>query len=129
MRNEAPAPKRPAVPSPEKGRGGEEEAAVFLQEKGIRILERNFRFRRGEVDIIALDGQTLVFVEVKTWAAYGIDALEQALDSKKQRKIIETSKYFLSVNRKYKYMAVRFDVVFISPGGVTHLASAFTECV
>ena len=114
---------------PENGRAGEAVAASFLEEKGMKILERNFRFRRGEVDIIAQDGETIIFAEVKTWATYGIDALEQALDNKKQRKIIETSKYFLSLNRKYKYMTVRFDVIFISPGGITHLASAFTEGV
>jgi len=112
-----------------KGLEGETRAATFLEEKGMRILERNFRFSRGEVDIVAMDGKTIVFVEVKTWSAYGIDALEQALDKKKQHKIIETSKYFLSVNREYKYMAIRFDVLFISPGRITHLASAFTERV
>jgi len=114
---------------PKNGRAGEAAAASFLEEKGMEILERNFRSSRGEVDIIALDGETIVFVEVKTWAIYGIDALEQALDRKKQQKIIETSKYFLSLNRKYKYMAIRFDVIFISPKGITHLASAFTERV
>jgi putative endonuclease len=112
-----------------KGRAGEEAAALLLKEKGMLILERNFRFSRGEVDIIALDGDTLVFAEVKTWSAYGIDALEQGLDSKKQRRIIETSKYFLSVHRKYRYMAVRFDVIFVAPQGITHLASAFMERV
>ena len=114
---------------PKKGRAGEASAASFLEERGMRVLERNFRSRTGEVDIIALDGETLVFAEVKAWSAYEIDALEQALDAKKQRKIIETSKYFLSLHREYRYMAVRFDVVFISPGGITYLASAFTECV
>jgi len=114
---------------PEKGRAGEAMAASFLEEKGMKVLEKNFRASRGEVDIIVLDGETIVFVEVKTWSTYGIDALEQALDRKKQQKIIETSKYFLSLNRKYKYMAIRFDVIFISPGGITHLASAFTESV
>jgi len=83
----------------------------------------------GEVDIIALDGETVVFVEVKTWSVYGIDALEQALNAKKQHKIIETSKYFLSLHREYRYMAVRFDVIFISSDGITHLASAFMESV
>jgi putative endonuclease len=112
-----------------KGRDGETEAALFLEGKGMRIVERNFRTRSGEVDIIALDGETLVFAEVKTWASYGIDALEQAINAKKQRKIIETSKYFLSKYREYNYMAVRFDVLFISPEGITHLASAFTERV
>ena len=111
------------------GRAGEAAAAFHLEEKGMRILEKNFRSRTGEVDIIALDGETIVFTEVKTWSAYGIDALEQALDARKQRKIIETSKFFLSLHREYRYMAIRFDVIFISPEGINHLASAFTEGV
>ena len=110
-----------------KGRAGEEAAASYLEKKGIRILQRNFRSRSGEVDIIALDGETVIFIEVKTWSAYGIEALEQSLDNKKRHKIIETSKYFLSLHREYKYMAIRFDVIFISPEGITHIASAFTE--
>ena len=114
---------------PKKGRAGEAAAIFLLEEKGMRILERNFRSSRGEVDIIAQEGETIVFVEVKTWSAFGIDALEQAIDAKKQHKIIETSKYFLSFHRKYRYMAIRYDVVFISPQGITHLASAFTERV
>jgi len=114
---------------PNKGRDGEAAASSFLENKGIRILERNFHSRIGEVDIIALDGNTVVFTEVKTWSVYGIDALEYAVDIKKQRKIIETSKYFLSLHREYRYMAVRYDVILISPEGVTHLASAFTESV
>ena len=118
-----------AEPVITKGRAGEAAAVFLLEEKGMQIVTKNFRSPKGEVDIIALEGETLVFVEVKTWSAYGIDALEQALDEKKQRKIIETSKYFLFLHRKYKYMAVRFDVIFVSPLGITHLASAFTECV
>ena len=114
---------------PKLGRAGEAAAAFLLEEKGMRILERNFRSHAGEVDIIALDGETLVFAEVKTWSAYGIEALEQALNAKKQHKIIETSKYFLSLHRKYRYMAIRFDVIFVSPDGIDHLASAFTERV
>ena len=116
-----------------KGQAGEAAAALFLEEKGMRILERNFRSRSGEVDLIALDGETLVFAEVKAWSFYGIDALENALDIKKQHKIIETSKYFLSLHREYRYMSIRFDVVIITPGdaggSITHLASAFTERV
>ena len=114
---------------PEKGRAGEAAAAFLLEEKNMQILERNFRSRSGEVDIVAQDGETLVFIEVKTWSSYGIDALEQALDTKKQRKIIETSKYFLLLHRKYRYMSIRFDVIFVSPAGITYLASAFTESV
>ena len=113
---------------PNKGRSGEDAAASYLEEKGIKILEKNFRSRTGEIDIVALDGDTLVFVEVKAWSSYGIDALEYAIDAKKRHKIIETSKYFLSLHREYRYMAIRFDVIFVS-SGITHLASAFTELV
>ena len=113
---------------PSKGRAGEDAAASYLEENGIKILEKNFRSRLGEIDIVAMDGDTLIFVEVKTWASYGIDALEYAIDAKKRHKIIETSKYFLSLHREYRYMAIRFDVIFVS-SGITHLASAFTELV
>ena len=114
---------------PQKGRAGEEAAAIFLENKGMRIINRNYRHRGGEVDIIALDQETLVFIEVKTWSSYGIEALEQGLDVKKQRRIIETAKYFLTAHREYRYMAVRFDVIFITAQGITHLASAFMERV
>jgi putative endonuclease len=114
---------------PNKGREGEAAAASYLEKQGMRILERNFRSSKGEVDIIALDDHTVIFAEVKTWSTYGIDVLEYAIDKRKQHKIIETSKYFLSMHRKYRYMAIRFDVIFVSPDGISHLASAFSECV
>ncbi|MCL2834115.1 MAG: YraN family protein [Treponema sp.] len=111
------------------GKIGEDSAAVYLENKGYQIVCRNFRARGGEIDIIAQDGQTLVFAEVKTWSVFGIDALEYGIDQKKQRRIIETAKYFLVVHRKYRYMAIRFDVIFIAPDRITHLESAFTERV
>ena len=114
---------------PKKGKAGEAAAAFLLEEKGMKILEKNFRSRSGEVDIVALDGETVVFVVVKTWSAYGMDALEQAINAKKKHKIIETSKYFLSSHREYRYMAIRFDIILVSTNGITHLASAFTEQV
>jgi putative endonuclease len=113
----------------DRGRAGEAVAALYLEGKGLKILERNFRAVSGEVDLIALEGETLVFVEVKTWSTLGLDALEQGLNVKKQRRIIETAKYFLFSHREYRYMAVRFDVVFVAPGEIIHLASAFVECV
>jgi putative endonuclease len=111
------------------GRDGEDRAAEVLEKAGMRIIARNFRSRRGEIDLIALDKETIVFIEVKTWTSYSIDDLQYAVDEKKQRRIIETAKYFLSENRKYNCMAVRFDVIFIGPQDITHLASAFMECI
>ncbi|QQO09702.1 YraN family protein [Breznakiella homolactica] len=109
------------------GTQGESRAARFLADAGMSVVGRNFRSQYGEVDIIAKDGDTLVFVEVKSWRGYGFDALEQSIDMKKQRRIIETAKYFLSSHREYNSMAVRFDVVFVSPRDIQHLVSAFME--
>ena len=111
------------------GRKGEEQAAGVLEAAGMSIIAKNVRSRQGEVDIVALDGQTIVFVEVKAWSAYGMEDLQYGLNIKKQRRIIETAKYFLSVHRKYNRMTVRFDVLFVEKNLVTHLASAFTEHV
>jgi putative endonuclease len=120
---------RKAQQTASKGREGEAAAALYLEGKGLKILERNFRGPQGEVDLIAGEGETLVFIEVKTWSTLGIDALEQGLNKKKQRHIIETAKYFLSLYREYRYMAIRFDVIFVAPGEITHLESAFMERV
>jgi putative endonuclease len=108
----------------------------------MHIIAKNVRSPRGEVDIVALDGETVVFVEVKTWSVYGIESLQYGINLKKQRRIIETAKYFLSEHREYNGKAVRFDVVFVDtetppgkqsagPGNsaITHLASAFMERV
>jgi putative endonuclease len=119
-----------------RGRQGEDEAVRFLENAGIRVIERNFRTEGGEIDIIALDGETIVFIEVKSWTGYGIENLEFSISEKKQHKIIETAKFFLSKYRKYKGMAVRFDVIFIARSSKqhqqalpTHLVSAFSENV
>lgn len=126
-----------------RGRKGEDQAAAALTASGFEIIARNFRSKYGEIDIIAVEKQSqlIVFVEVKTWSVFGIENLQYSLDLRKQRKIIKTAKYFLSENREYNKMAIRFDVVFVKDNNVsnecqesdgyriTHLASAFTERV
>jgi putative endonuclease len=118
-----------------RGKEGEEQAAAAIKAAGMEIIARNIRSKYGEVDIVALDGETIVFIEVKAWTLYGMEDLQYSVDIRKQRKIIKTAKYFLSENRKYSKMTVRFDVIFVKnnkvSGGyqITHLASAFTERV
>jgi putative endonuclease len=109
------------------GKKGEDLAVEKLEAVGMSIIARNFRSRQGEIDIIALDGDTLVFVEVKTWSVMGMEDLSSSLNLKKQGRIIETAKYFLSTHRQYYGRAIRFDVIFIDKKAVTHLASAFME--
>jgi putative endonuclease len=109
------------------GKKGEDRAVQALEAAGMSIIARNFRSQRGEIDIIALDGEILVFIEVKAWTAFGIENLSYSINPKKQGKIIETAKYFLSIYRQYYGRAIRFDVVFVGKEAVTHLASAFME--
>jgi len=117
------------------GKEGEERAAAALEAAGMKIIGRNYRSKTGEIDIIALDGETIVFVEVKAWSVYGMEDLQYSLNNKKKHKIIKTANFFLSENRKYSNMAIRFDVVFVNNSKesngfqLTHLASAFTESV
>jgi putative endonuclease len=96
----------------------------------MNILEKNYRSKAGEIDLIGLEGENLVFIEVKSWNG-GPEGLEQSLSPKKKRRIIETAKYFLLNHREYNDRPIRFDVVFLSPreGTLTRYESAFMENV
>jgi len=111
------------------GKDGEEQAVAALEAAGMEIIARNYRSKAGEIDIIALENETIVFVEVKNWSVFGVENLGYSIDIRKQHKIIKTAKFFLSENRKYNNMTIRFDVVFLNNNTINHLASAFTECV
>jgi len=115
--------------SAETGRKGEDRAAAALEDAGMKVIARNYRSKSGEIDIIALENDTIVFAEVKTWSIFGLEDLQHGLNARKQHKIIKTAKYFLSENREYNKMAIRFDVVLVKDNSITHLASAFMERV
>lgn len=116
------------------GKLGEDFVSNSLAEQGWKILARNFRSFRGEVDIVALDSDSLVFIEVKNWPHGSREDLELAIGKTKQVKIIETANIFLDRNRQYNGMFVRFDVVFtrIDPEysssiKMEHIKDAFSE--
>jgi putative endonuclease len=110
-----------------RGRRGEEVAAASLEAEGWAILERNYRSRLGEVDIIAEREGILAFIEVKTWEKTGSGELERAIGTDKRRRIVETAKIFLSRHRKYNDRSVRFDVLLVRGGVVAErYPSAFT---
>lgn len=81
------------------GNSGEEFAALFLQERGYKILHRKFRNRFGEIDIIARDNNTIVFVEVKTRRNYKLGRPEDAVGQKKLKNIIKVANFY---TQKYK---------------------------
>lgn len=106
------------------GQEGEERAAHFLIQKGYRILARNYRVFGGEIDIVAQDEKTLVFVEVKTRSYTAFGGPLAAVTPAKQRKIAHAATHFLKENSS-KFDSIRFDVVCVLPEQIDHLEGAF----
>ena len=97
-----------------KGRTAEERALSYLKKHGLAPLRRNFRSRHGEIDLIMLDSDILVFVEVRSRDNTSmLDPLE-SIDEIKMSKIISCSEYFLQKEKKWSNSYCRFDVVTIS---------------
>ena len=110
-----------------KGRAGEAIAAFILESEGWTILERNYRGPHGEIDIIAAKPETIAFVEVKNWSVFDAGELGTAISARKTKRIIETSKIFLSRNREYSDARLRYDVLLIREGRIVRrIESAFT---
>ena len=94
-----------------KAKDAEEAAALFLEEKGIRILERNFRSYHGEIDIIALEKETILIVEVKMRRNKECGTPAEAVNLKKQKRICYTLNYYRMKKQLMDTTAVRFDVI------------------
>jgi putative endonuclease len=105
------------VTTKELGLRGEQEAARLLKKRGYKILEKNFRSRLGEVDIVAREGETIVFVEVKTRASENFGSPKEAIDTRKRRRIIRASLDYLNRSRAYGDRGIRFDVVTVEKKG------------
>jgi len=111
------------------GKSGEEAAARYLKNKKFRIIERNFRFLKGEIDIIAYDKETLVFIEVKARKSQEFGSPEESVTPSKQRQIKRVAQGFL-VKNNLKDVQCRFDVLSLSfheKNGyqIHHLQNAF----
>lgn len=96
------------------GDSGEAMAVSYLEKNGYRILARNYRTPMGEIDIIAREGATLVFAEVKTRGSRRFGHPKEALTPRKQRKISMAALYYLKGTGNLHRKA-RFDVVSICP--------------
>jgi len=92
------------------GKQGEDLAAALLAENGYRILERNYRSIFGEIDIVAEEGDTLVFVEVKSRRSEAYGDPQLAVGPQKQRKISRVAMNYLS-ERGWNLRRARFDIV------------------
>jgi putative endonuclease len=78
-----------------RGRQAEQRAAEFLLQSGLKILQRNYRCRRGEVDLIARDGDTLVFVEVRWRTGNRQGGAGESIDRHKQRRLVAAARLYL----------------------------------
>lgn len=98
-----------------RGHSGEEYAALFLQARGLHIVARNWRCRLGEIDLIARDGATLVFVEVRQRASRSYGGAAESITIAKQRKLSAAAALYLaSLGRE---VPCRFDALLIGAGG------------
>ena len=95
------------------GQRGEREAERFLLKKGWIIIERGYQDKFGEIDLIAVDGETVVFVEVKTRQSDVAGRPEEAVDGKKQTHVSRTAKGYLKFH-KLTECSARFDVIAIT---------------
>lgn len=102
----------------------EELSARYLMEKGYTIVQRNFRCRMGEIDLIVRDGDYLVFAEVKYRSTDDFGGGEAAVHSRKRSTIRKVAAYYLQQTRTEAYC--RFDVIVITAAGeIRHYINAF----
>lgn len=106
------------------GRRGEDRAVSHLQSVGMRVIKRNHRTKLGEIDLIALDGDVLVFVEVRTRASARYGSALATVGARKQNQIAKVAGSYLS-RRAIPKGGVRFDVVGITGETLTHIKDAF----
>lgn len=95
------------------GSSYEDKAEEYLRQLGFEVLERNFRCKTGEIDIIAKEENYLVFVEVKYRRDDRLGLPQEAVDVRKQQKICRTSDYYRMKKKLGEETPVRFDVVWV----------------
>ena len=113
-----------------RGAAGEALAARHLEQLNFRIIARNVHLRHAELDLVALDRQTLVFVEVRMRTSARFGSAAESVDARKQRRIARAAAELLARGDLPRHTRVRFDVIAIDAGStppiVTHLRDAFT---
>jgi len=117
-----------ATPAKRRGDLGEDAAARFLESRGLRVIERNWRYRQWELDLVCRDGDTLVFVEVKTRAAGSMSAPADGLGRAKRARLVKAAARYLSAKGLWDEPC-RFDLAAVVDTGasmdVEHTENAF----
>ena len=108
----------------ERGHAAEKAAVALLRSKGYEILATNYRCAPGELDIVAMDGTELVFVEVRSRASGRFGDAMDAVGPRKQRQVAKVAQAYLSRERP-RFESSRFDVVAVTGDVVEHIVDAF----
>ena len=98
------------------GRQAEDLARRHLEAQGLRLLERNYRCRAGELDLVMLDGSTLVLVEVRSRSTSTHGDAASTVGARKQQRVIRAARHLMLTRPDYRRLPARFDVVAIDPG-------------
>ncbi|MBQ7925880.1 MAG: YraN family protein [Lachnospiraceae bacterium] len=109
----------------EKGSRMEQLACTYLEERGMRIVERNFRCSAGEIDVIGYHRGYLVFVEVKYRAGTRKGGALGAVDYRKQRRICKVADYYRYIHKVNDFAKIRYDVLAIQNEDITWIPNAF----
>ena len=98
-----------------RGSGAEDRALEHLRGRGLQLLERNYRCRLGEIDLVMSEGRTLVFVEVRYRKSLAFGGPLESVTATKQRRILAAARHYLRCHRHAAERPCRFDVVALSP--------------
>ena len=107
------------------GKKGEEDAAQHLKKEGYKILEMNYRWGKGEIDIICQKKKLIIFVEVKTRESLRFGDPVEAVDRRKQKQILKIAERYLVLEKLYGKIDCRFDVITIKNQKIEHIEDAF----
>jgi len=121
------------IPPPEarraRGDAAEDRACRYLEGLGCAIVERNFRAKGGEIDIVARKGDVLVFVEVRSREDAGLGTPEESVTPAKRRRVVAAARQYLSKVPPSSWREARFDVVAVEgsgdAAGLRHYPAAF----
>ena len=113
----------------ETGKAAEELACVYLQNRGLVLINRNYRCRIGEIDLVMLHDTSIVFIEVRYRRSRRFGSAAESVDRRKQARIISAARYYLHLHRAMSRRSIRFDVVLVEPGWpVDWIMDAFQTC-
>jgi len=111
-----------------RGKDAEDKACHYLQARGLKLIQRNYRSKRGEIDLILQDKDSLVFVEVRYRSHPQFGSALESVDWRKQARLIACAQYYMQTHPHSRQQPCRFDVVSVTgaAAAVEWIANAFS---